>query len=125
MLSRSIVFIHGLRGHPEKTWTYSDGAYAVKPNRWRKLFRATPPSIMDDPHRVYWPYDLLAQNEDFSDTRILTWGYDTGVIRDFFGTSDQQNISQHGNNLLVGLQQERKTDVSSSFLLFRYDPNIK
>ncbi|KAI4867910.1 hypothetical protein F4820DRAFT_445495 [Hypoxylon rubiginosum] len=40
----------------------------------------------------------------------MTWGYDTKVIGDFFGTSDRQNISQHGNNLMVSLQQERKAN---------------
>lgn len=60
---------------------------------------------------VFWPNDLLARSEDFAHTRIMTWGYDTKVVRDFFGTSDQQNISQHGNNLMVSLQQERKGSV--------------
>lgn len=60
---------------------------------------------------LYWPHVLLAQSEDFAETRIMTWGYDTKVIGDFFGTSDRQNISQHGNNLMVSLQQERKANV--------------
>jgi len=48
-------------------------------------------------------------------SRILTWGYNTQVVAEFFGTSDQQNITQHGHNLMVALQQERKRDVSILF----------
>jgi hypothetical protein len=63
---------------------------------------------------VFWPYDLLSQHPDFSQARILTWGYDSKVISEFFGASDQQNISQHGSDLMVALQQERKHNVISS-----------
>ncbi|KAF4447144.1 hypothetical protein F53441_9289 [Fusarium austroafricanum] len=44
-------------------------------------------------------------------SEVMTWGYDTKVIREFFGGSDSQNISQHGNNLLVRLQQERRNNA--------------
>jgi hypothetical protein len=47
-----------------------------------------------------------------SRSRILTWGYNTHVVAEFFGASDQQNITQHGHNLVVALQQEQKRDVS-------------
>ncbi|KAI9899277.1 hypothetical protein N3K66_005738 [Trichothecium roseum] len=40
----------------------------------------------------------------------MTWGYDAEIIRKSSGKSGQQNISQHGNNLLVSLQQERKAN---------------
>ncbi|TGJ78947.1 hypothetical protein E0Z10_g9820 [Xylaria hypoxylon] len=48
--------------------------------------------------------------------QILVWGYDTHVVGQFFGASDQQNISQHGNNLLIALQQERKEDPNRPLL---------
>ncbi|KAF9774001.1 hypothetical protein IL306_008074 [Fusarium sp. DS 682] len=42
--------------------------------------------------------------------RILTYGYDSAVAN-FFGSQNQQNISGHGNDLMVALQQERKEEV--------------
>jgi len=60
---------------------------------------------------VFWPWDFLGRSPEFRDCRILTWGYETRLITEFFGTSDQQNMSQHGNNLMVSLQQERKNEV--------------
>lgn len=63
---------------------------------------------------VFWPRDLLTASDDFAHSRILVWGYDTHVVGQFFSASDQQNISQHGNNLLIALQQERKEDVRES-----------
>lgn len=65
----------------------------------------------------FWPYDLLSKHPDFVQTRILTWGYDSRVVSEFFGTSDQHNISQHGNDLMVALQQERKRNVRTTLVL--------
>ncbi|KAI1339658.1 hypothetical protein F5Y15DRAFT_381625 [Xylariaceae sp. FL0016] len=103
-----VVFIHGLQGHPEKTWTYV--GKSRKSSFRQRFFRSASATVIEEAPATYWPCDLLAQSEDFRNARIMTWGYDTRVIRDFFGTSDQQNISQHGNNLMVNLQQERKAD---------------
>ncbi|KEY73925.1 hypothetical protein S7711_07767 [Stachybotrys chartarum IBT 7711] len=103
-----IVFVHGLQGHPEKTWTHSGAEVVRGPRLGFRFFKSIPTPSTEPAPRVYWPYDLLAQSADFADTRIMTWGYDTKVVKEFFGNSDQQNISQHGNNLLVCLQQERK-----------------
>ncbi|RYP92953.1 hypothetical protein DL770_000934 [Monosporascus sp. CRB-9-2] len=105
-----IVFVHGLQGHPERTWTYTGSAPKLGSGLKQRFLRSVSTSSIEGPSSVYWPYDLLAQSEEFTETRILTWGYDTKVVKDFFGTSDQQNISQHGNNLMVSLQQERKTN---------------
>jgi hypothetical protein len=65
----------------------------------------------------FWPYDLLSKHPDFVQTRILTWGYDSRVVSEFFATSDQHNISQHGNDLMVALQQERKRNVRTTPVL--------
>jgi hypothetical protein len=108
----SIVFVHGLQGHPEKTWTFKSEPESV-PLTWRERLLLQRRKQRAAGSSVYWPYDLLCKHEEFASSRIMTWGYDTKVIREFFGGSDQQNISQHGNNLLVRLQQERRDNVSS------------
>lgn len=59
---------------------------------------------------VYWPYDLLAKHPGLSRTRILTYGYDSLVTK-FFDANNKQNISMHGNDLMVALEQERKSSV--------------
>ncbi|KAH8595071.1 Alpha/Beta hydrolase protein [Bisporella sp. PMI_857] len=100
-----IVFVHGLQGHPEKTWTHQP------PAAKKRLFRSSSSNLSQPlQHSVFWPYDLLSKHPDFSQARILTWGYDSKIVAEFFGTSDQQNISQHGNDLMVALQQERKRE---------------
>ncbi|KAI9854661.1 MAG: Ras GTPase ras2 [Trichoglossum hirsutum] len=68
------------------------------------------------------PPNAEVEHSDFASSRILTWGYDTKVIRELFGASDQQNITQHGNNLMVMLQQERKSDASDAPMLPRALP---
>lgn len=59
---------------------------------------------------MYWPYDLLAKHPDLSQTRIMTYGYDSLVTK-FFDANNKQNISMHGNDLMVALEQERKSSV--------------
>ena len=106
LIFSSIVFVHGLQGHPEKTWTYPP------PSVRRRFFRSSSAELSTRAQdTVFWPYDLLSKHPDFAQARILTWGYDTKVVSEFFGTSNQQNIYQHGNDLMVGLQQERKNNV--------------
>ncbi|GAP92242.1 putative RAS-2 protein [Rosellinia necatrix] len=110
-----IVFVHGLQGHPERSWTYSESYQRQAPRRSIKevlLRRSSSRLVVQDTPAdpVFWPRDLLAASGDFADSRILLWGYDTQVVGHFFGANDQQNISQHGHNLLVALQQERKED---------------
>jgi len=105
--------VHGLQGHPERTWTYSP--HVKKKTLFR---RQSSGNLLREPQEetVFWPYDLLSKHESLARARLLTWGYNTLVVTEFFGTSDQQNISQHGNNLMVALQQERKKDVSSNIV---------
>jgi hypothetical protein len=102
----SIVFVHGLQGHPEKTWSHGPASFK------RRFFSSSTLELSSPAQNtVFWPYDLLSQHPDFSQARIMTWGYDTKVISEFFGTSDRQNISQHGSDFMVALQQERKHNV--------------
>jgi hypothetical protein len=106
----SIVFVHGLQGHPEKTWTYFSPP--VEKKRW--LFgkrKDVKPQESQD--MVFWPFDLLSKHPGLASARILTWGYDSQVSK-FFNANNQQNISRHGNNLMVALQQERKDNVRAS-----------
>ncbi|MCJ1476880.1 hypothetical protein MMC13_005549 [Lambiella insularis] len=51
-------------------------------------------------NEVFWPLDLLPQ--DCSNSRILTWGYDSMVIKPFRAVN-QSNIIEHAKNLLNGL----------------------
>lgn len=103
----SVVFIHGLQGHPEKTWTSAN--HTLRKRSFRKS--STDLSAVSSDKAIFWPYDFLSKEDSLAHARILTWGYDTHVVTDVFGAADEQNISQHGNNLMVALQQERKRDV--------------
>ncbi|RYO85060.1 hypothetical protein DL766_005571 [Monosporascus sp. MC13-8B] len=109
-----VVFVHGLQGNPEMTWTYSGPA--VKSSLMQRIFASSSKlSLSSCTSPVYWPYDLLAKCPDFAEVRILTWGYDTKVIREFFGTSDKQNISQHGNNLMA-LDNSKRSSHQPQYL---------
>jgi hypothetical protein len=105
-----IVFVHGLQGHPEKTWSHGSDDDKATDRRRQSLFaRIHSRSSSRDPPAaaVFWPQALLSKNAKLAHTRILTWGHDSNVVN-FFKANSQQSISRHGDDLIVYLQQERK-----------------
>ncbi|KFY60649.1 hypothetical protein V496_05277 [Pseudogymnoascus sp. VKM F-4515 (FW-2607)] len=127
-----IVFVHGLQGHPRRTWTCkvqskppvatSEGSLVPK-NSLRKGFRAllshrgsstenkNPPIVSE----VFWPLDLLP--EDCGDARILTWGYESNISRFFAGPANQNTIFAHARDLLYALENTRR-DCKTRSLIF-------
>jgi hypothetical protein len=79
-----LVFVHGIQGHREETWTGHDSSGKA----------------------VFWPRDLLSKNPNLADVRILTLGYDTQV--DKFFDDDHREIYRVGNELVEALSQERQ-----------------
>lgn len=74
-----IVFVHGLRGHPARTWTKE---------------------------HCYWPRDLLPKWRP--DARVITFGYDASVAR-LIGNPSSNNINSHSRSLLdylIGFRQQ-------------------
>ncbi|CAG8069610.1 unnamed protein product [Penicillium nalgiovense] len=80
--SFSIIFIHGLTGDRDATWTARD---------------ATDP----------WPKALLPHI--IPTARILTFGYDANVA-DWKGMVSQNRIANHATNLLAALSTYREND---------------
>jgi ankyrin repeat domain-containing protein 50 len=121
---RSIVFVHGLQGHPRRTWTCERptqlgpqvlGGATRHSHRLKKLFSRKQRTGSEDAHKVqertvYWPLDFLA--DDCANSRILTWGYDSKVSNFFGGAASQSNIRAHAQNLLRALMVERLNSVS-------------
>ncbi|KAL7933958.1 hypothetical protein V8C35DRAFT_44056 [Trichoderma chlorosporum] len=128
-----IVFVHGLQGHPFKTWTYrpktSDalessaltGGKGEKRSvfnrmRW-KSSKAKPLSDVQDedsalsngneahPKPVFWPADLLP--EKCPNSRILVFGYDSKITKYTAGAINQNSIFSHSKDLLFALSRER------------------
>ncbi|KAF7519720.1 hypothetical protein PCG10_009763, partial [Penicillium crustosum] len=82
ILRLSIIFIHGLTGDRDATWTASD---------------ATDP----------WPKTLLPPA--IPTARVLTFGYDANVA-DWKGVVSQSRIANHAGNLLTALSTYREND---------------
>lgn len=120
----SIVFVHGLQGHPRRTWTWEETPELISQGsrttgsaphkRIRKLFsrkrgESSKDDLKQDKHEVYWPLDLLPI--DCMDTRILVWGYDSNVSRFFGGPTTQNSIFAHARDLLHALNIKRLDTV--------------
>lgn len=76
-IQADIIFLHGLRGHAEKTWSKGD---------------------------ICWPRDLLPK--DLPHVRIISWGYDSSVLKPIKASS-QASIFGHAENLLHDLSRIR------------------
>lgn len=112
-----IIFVHGLQGHPRKTWTCENvgpqGSVETLEGSHRgikKLFLRNRRARIKDAHKfeaseVFWPFDLLP--DDCGNARILTWGYDSKVSHFFGGATNQSNITAHARNLLHALKIRR------------------
>ncbi|CVL12480.1 uncharacterized protein FPRN_15076 [Fusarium proliferatum] len=128
-----ILFVHGLGGHPRKTWTCSKGPPGIheslsasepsRKNSRRSVFgralgrlhrtsRSTaaeprPDTLRDDanPALVFWPVDLLSK--DFPDSRILVFGYDSKITKYSAGTVSENSVFSHAKDLLFALALER------------------
>jgi hypothetical protein len=104
----SIVFIHGIQGHPEKTWTHGEKESPKSKSGLAKIFRRKKPvdSESSGTTHLFWPKDLLAK--DLPHTRILTYGYDSLVSKFFKGPANQSGILAHGEALLSALEISRR-----------------
>ncbi len=83
MLS-SIVFVHGVRGDPQTTWTWSD---------------------------VVWPKDLIPSA--LPTARILSWGYDAQIVEFWQSTATDHSITIHAKCLISDLAGVRNEMVMS------------
>jgi protein SERAC1 len=88
--SLSIVFVHGLTGNRESTWTYNKS--------------------------LFWPRDLLVK--DVPDTRILTFGYDADVVG-ILKTAGSNTVRDHGKSLAQDLAMLRLRSKSVCYLMER------
>ncbi len=118
---RSIVFVHGLQGHPRKTWACervpglgSQGSGEGSHRGIRNIFsrRRREGAKEAEASEVFWPSDLLP--DDCKNARILTWGYDSKITNFFAGAANQSNITAYARNLLQALKMCRRDCVSLS-----------
>ena len=119
----SIVFIHGLQGHPRETWTHRTSAGSEsetstktgKRSRLRTILdvrskaQATVAAEQAHERCVFWPFDLL--RGDCPNARIITWGYNSVITKFFDGAVNQDSIFAHAKDLLFDLSRERRDCV--------------
>ena len=115
-----VIFVHGLQGHPRRTWQSKPPAKARKHirERLKKFSLSGPRSQKREAHGdegLFWPAELLPR--DFYDLRILTYGYDSKVTKTFKGPTSKNGIFQHGKSFLGALDRVR-VDCSGRPIIF-------
>jgi hypothetical protein len=124
----SVIFVHGLRGHPRFTWEYTSSSPSTTSNpavpnpktrrissSVRSLLRRPSPDTRQtlDQNRtvVCWPVDILPGV--LSNCHIWTYGYNADVVG-FFGKNNTNSILKHANDLMVKLERTLRDDVRAS-----------
>lgn len=87
-----IVFVHGLNGHPHRTWTSSKTD-------------------------TFWPADLLPDVVSQTPVRILSYGYNANVTS-FTDGASKDRILNHSETLAASLAANREVRVFTSCLLY-------
>ncbi|KAI0179599.1 hypothetical protein GGR52DRAFT_579405 [Hypoxylon sp. FL1284] len=97
----NIIFVHGLRGHPQKTWeATSNSDRAASPGR----------------RKVFWPRDYLV--EDLPEANVWTYGYNADVIGGLFQADNQNSVSQHGRDLAVKIERDLEKEGFRGPIIF-------
>ncbi|KAI0437750.1 hypothetical protein F4803DRAFT_129254 [Xylaria telfairii] len=137
----NIVFVHGLRGHPRKTWEYPALAHqdvlgtnavelATVPEKKRRLFgklkhKILKPSTLPGPSlqtagssgpvnsskTIYWPADLLPSVVPRA--KIWTYGYNADVHSGFFQANNKNSILEHGNDFMMKVERALRDQVTN------------
>ncbi|KAH8816957.1 hypothetical protein F5884DRAFT_853390 [Xylogone sp. PMI_703] len=97
-----IIFVHGLFGHPETTWT-------GRPPRSRSPLPTTEQrsESPDTINGVFWPAALLPKT--IPNVKVSTWGYDAD-IDGFWPSPSQNTVTQHAAGLLADLADLIESD---------------
>lgn len=100
-----IIFIHGLTGGRDSTWTAKGAA-----EPWPKVFLKDENNEDDDDSEKQSSYALET-------ARIMSWGYDANVVK-LAGPAGQNRIADHARNLLGSLEDERSGSAVDRPLIF-------
>ena len=118
------MLVHGLFGHPKKTWslkTFSNASKREPRDRDLSSVSSDETDTENQPQKkrckrggdlrqeVFWPRDLLPKA--FPQARILTWGYDV-QIEGLSTATSQASLFHHSENLLSDLVMLRKSDAA-------------
>lgn len=104
-ITADIVFIHGLTGGRDSTWT-AEGAKEP----WPKLFLKDENDDEDDEDEKGSGYPLKT-------ARIMSWGYDADIVN-LVKPAGQNRVMDHARNLLGALEDVREGSAASKPLIF-------
>ncbi|KAH8769426.1 hypothetical protein F5882DRAFT_412104 [Hyaloscypha sp. PMI_1271] len=104
-ITADIVFIHGLTGGRDSTWTAKG---AEEP--WPKLLLSDENDDEDDE-------DEKGPGCALKTARIMSWGYDADIVK-LVGAAGQNRVMDHARNLLGALEDVREGSAANRPLIF-------
>ena len=120
----SIIFVHGLRGHPRRTWVAAspspEASLEETPKskshgklasliRHERASGASKATNNNPVKGVFWPEELLAH--DLPQARVWSYGYNADLINGMFGANNKNKVTQHSGDFAVRLERELDNQV--------------
>lgn len=136
LIMSSIVFVHGLQGHPKRTWTWTAPKKAASPSKdlaeerptHRHLFRRIFPKTKSNDKELsrstehgndvspkYDSYSAIQEvywprdllATDFPTARVLIFGYNSKITQGY-EAANKSNIFAHAKDFLYALEARRR-----------------
>ena len=113
-----MVFVHGFKGHPERTWSHKSelaiNVHSNQPNdneRPAKIARLVKGGNRE---HVYWPKHLLPNT--LPSARVLVYGYDTNIRHSLGSSISKNTVYDIASDFLGSLEAERRSQPSSPII---------
>ncbi|KAF7502644.1 hypothetical protein GJ744_005398 [Endocarpon pusillum] len=100
-----VIFIHGLGGHPKWSWTGYRKLDPKQPLPEKEKVQTNCLGLRKR-EKIFWPEELLSA--DRKDIRILTYGYDSHVVKCIPRPVNKMGIADHGQSLLQDIVSHRR-----------------
>ena len=116
----SIVFVHGLAGHPVHTWIYTADEKMQQTDNNNESTEPPPKklkfsSLVESQEKeintaTYWPQDMVPLV--IPNARVLTYGYDTHIRNKLGSHNNGHTVYDIAWGLLIALEAERRMEPS-------------